>query len=405
MFPSSSRYSGSSRKDQDAACMEVEASARREARPAAPLSPEPPGERTAGVLPSATHCTAGASAGLGIPWTPQGPRGQGTHFRGVARAGHGCARTPWRWPQRTATRHEPRAARAGGTDACSTARRRITVRGDVVTLADQRPEVTPSRDLCFLNLASLFATRSREHVTQTGRGSGIHKPTCPHRPHHGPHPLLRTALSREPLLQRENGGSERSSHFLTSHSNKGPSLAMGFIGLLALGEGLDHWGGSQRAQPCCPGFCGHELTALWGRRWRACRCLSVRWDRSPTWAVPPALTCGIAGTPDCSHLSCWSLLPDHRAEVVLVTDLMGLCREARGSAWGRVWEGGPGAGSRRGKAKTLPEHPLSPGRAVPSKLSPKPAQLLGSSSLEPSVGWEAGHSPGHRWAPHGRCSS
>lgn len=38
------------------------------------------------------------------------------------------------------------------------------------------------------------------------------------------------------------------------------------------------------------------------------------------------LTCGIAGTPDCSHLSSWGLLPDHGPKVVLITNLMGLCK-------------------------------------------------------------------------------
>lgn len=38
------------------------------------------------------------------------------------------------------------------------------------------------------------------------------------------------------------------------------------------------------------------------------------------------LTCGIAGTPDCSHLSSWGLLPDHGPKIVLVTNLMGLCK-------------------------------------------------------------------------------
>lgn len=52
-----------------------------------------------------------------------------------------------------------------------------------------------------------------------------------------------------------------------------------------------------------------------------------------------ALTRGIARTPDCGHLSCGGLLPDHSAKVVLVTDLMGLCEEARDGEWGWIQKG------------------------------------------------------------------
>lgn len=91
-------------RTQHAACMEVEAAARREACPAAPLSPEPPGRAE---KPGSCPAPPTAQQGPQLAWASRGhlrgPRGQGTHFRGVARAGHGCACTPWCWPQRTAT--------------------------------------------------------------------------------------------------------------------------------------------------------------------------------------------------------------------------------------------------------------------------------------------------------------
>lgn len=36
------------------------------------------------------------------------------------------------------------------------------------------------------------------------------------------------------------------------------------------------------------------------------------------------LTCGIAGTPNSSHVPSWGFLPDHRAKGVLSTNLVGL---------------------------------------------------------------------------------
>lgn len=105
--------------------------------------------------------------------------------------------------------------------------------------------------------------------------------------------------------------------------------------------------------------------------------------QEPRATCPPALTCGIARTPDSSHLSCRSLLPHHGPEVVLVTDLMGLCPGARGGGWGRVWEGGAGygrgdreraAGSRRPRPFQNIYCPKA--EPFPAKLSPKPTQLL-----------------------------
>lgn len=108
--------------------------------------------------------------------------------------------------------------------------------------------------------------------------------------------------------------------------------------------------------------------------------------------TPPALptpTCGVAGTSDCSHLSSWSLLPDHGTKAVLITDLMGFCRGVRDSAGerGRAWQGGLRAGSRLREAKAPPGHLPS----FPSKVKPRAPP--------------APHSPGHRWALHCRYSS
>lgn len=50
-------------------------------------------------------------------------------------------------------------------------------------------------------------------------------------------------------------------------------------------------------------------------------------------------TCGIAGTPDCSHLSSWGFLPDHGPKVVFITNFMGLC-EGPDSEGNRVWDEG-----------------------------------------------------------------
>lgn len=56
-------------------------------------------------------------------------------------------------------------------------------------------------------------------------------------------------------------------------------------------------------------------------------CLKTRQGRD---SQTTTLTCSIAGTPDCSHLSSWGLLPDHCPKVVLVTNLMGLCKGSDG---------------------------------------------------------------------------
>lgn len=90
-------------------------------------------------------------------------------------------------------------------------------------------------------------------------------------------------------------------------------------------------------------------------------------------ASPPALTCGIAGTPDCGHLSCWSLLPDHCAKVVLITDLVGLCGGPEAAGAAGYGKGGRelGAGSRALWETRCPE-----AEPFPARLSPRPAQQL-----------------------------
>lgn len=91
-----------------------------------------------------------------------------------------------------------------------------------------------------------------------------------------------------------------------------------------------------------------------------------------------SLTCGIAGTPDRGHLSCRSLLPDHSAKVVLVTDLVGFCQGPEA-----VGAGGRGEGGRERAAGSRRARPLRnicrPG-LFPAKRSPKPTQSPGCPS-------------------------
>lgn len=52
------------------------------------------------------------------------------------------------------------------------------------------------------------------------------------------------------------------------------------------------------------------------------------------------LTCGIAGTPNSSHVPSWGFLPDHRAKGVLSTNLVGLWGGSSDSEGGKRSTGG-----------------------------------------------------------------
>lgn len=97
-------------------------------------------------------------------------------------------------------------------------------------------------------------------------------------------------------------------------------------------------------------------------------------NRTPLCARQAVLTSGISGTPDRSRLPRRRLLPDHGAEAVLITYLMGLCRGTR------VDKGDRGSEERA----AMPPPPGHQG---------------------PQLGWQRQISPGHRWVLHCRNSS
>lgn len=193
MFLPFSTFSGSVRKAaagpgaQDPTCVEVEASA-----------------GSGGLSCSSSQARAPGRANSGGPAQlhPQ-------HSRG---ADH---------------RELPPTSHRVGRDICSTAWHRITVRGNVVILADQRPEITPSCDQRLLTcvfLTLLLCVCRMLPGRRKQNGAGLRNTQPHYGPHRWAHPVCTTPplprdspVRRAPntfLLQRESGGSERASHFL-----------------------------------------------------------------------------------------------------------------------------------------------------------------------------------------------
>lgn len=124
---------------------------------------------------------------------------------------------------------------------------------------------------------------------------------------------------------------------------------------------------------------------------RCLPCTSVRKGQEfRTTPAPPALTCGVARAPHCSHLSRRGLLPDHSTQAVLSTDLMGLCQGARNVSGGGVRGVGRDLAAGSGRPRPLQDIYPHEGESFPSrtKLQAPSPTTQEAPPQSPAVGWE-----------------